>query len=175
MTISITWPSGALLEVAGTCYRAHDPRRAFKPTSGDGAAMKGARFNPRGVKTLYLALSIMTAIKEANQGFAHRIDPCVLCSYDVDCEGIADLTTEREGRIPGIAGGDGLQLGRRARRGEAAGALGDLRSPPCERCPGRTWDRRHSRSELRTRDRSGRPESRSVEMGTRSAAPRRRA
>jgi RES domain-containing protein len=36
----------------------------------------------------------MTAIKEANQGFAHRIDPCVLCSYDVDCEDIADLCTE---------------------------------------------------------------------------------
>ncbi|MQX99023.1 RES domain-containing protein [Sinorhizobium medicae] len=83
------------MRFTGTCYRAHDPRWAFKPTSGDGAAMKGARFNPRGVKTLYLALSIMTAIKEANQGFAHRIDPCVLCSYDVDCEGIADLTTEK--------------------------------------------------------------------------------
>lgn len=36
----------------------------------------------------------MTAIKEANQGFAHRIDPCVLCSYEIDCEDIADLTTE---------------------------------------------------------------------------------
>jgi len=37
----------------------------------------------------------MTAIKEANQGFAHRIDPCVLCSYTIDCEDIADLTTEQ--------------------------------------------------------------------------------
>jgi RES domain-containing protein len=78
----------------GTCYRAHDPRWAFKPLSGDGAAIRGARFNPRGVPALYLALSVMTAIKEANQGFAHRIDPCVLCSYDVDCEDIADLCTE---------------------------------------------------------------------------------
>ncbi|WP_026622715.1 RES domain-containing protein (plasmid) [Ensifer sp. WSM1721] len=80
-----------------TCYRAHDPRWAFKPTSGDGAAIRGARFNPKGVPALYLALSIMTAVKEANQGFAHRIDPCVLCSYDIDCEDVADLTTE-EGR-----------------------------------------------------------------------------
>jgi len=40
----------------------------------------------------------MTAVKEANQGFAHRMDPCVLCSYEVDCENVADLTTER-GRI----------------------------------------------------------------------------
>lgn len=80
-----------------TCYRAHDPRWAFRPTSGEGAAIRGARFNPKGVPTLYLALSVMTAVKEANQGFAHRIDPCVLCSYEVDCDDIADLASE-EGR-----------------------------------------------------------------------------
>lgn len=55
--------------------------------------MRGARFNPKGVPTLYLGLSIMTAVKEANQGLAHRIDPCVLCSYEIDCEDVADLTT----------------------------------------------------------------------------------
>ena len=82
------------MRFVGTCYRAHDPRWAFKPISGEGAAIRGARFNPWGVPTLYLALSVMTAIKEANQGFAHRIDPCILCSYDVDCEDIADLCTE---------------------------------------------------------------------------------
>lgn len=85
------------MRFAGTCYRAHDPRWAFRPVSGDGAAVRGARFNPRGVPALYLGLSIMTAIKEANQGFAHRIDPCVLCSYEVDCADVADLTTD-EGR-----------------------------------------------------------------------------
>jgi RES domain-containing protein len=47
------------------------------------------------VPALYLALSILTAVKEANQGFARRIDPCVLCSYEVDCEDIADLTSEQ--------------------------------------------------------------------------------
>jgi RES domain-containing protein len=78
----------------GTCYRAHDPRWAFKPLSGAGAATRGARFNPRGVPALYLALSVMTAIKEANQGFAHRIDPCVLCSYEVDCDDVVDLCSE---------------------------------------------------------------------------------
>jgi RES domain-containing protein len=62
--------------------------------SGEGAAIRGARFNPRGVPTLYLALTVMTAVKEANQGFAHRIDPCILCSYDVDCDDIADLRAE---------------------------------------------------------------------------------
>jgi RES domain-containing protein len=46
------------------------------------------------VPALYLALTIMTAVKEANQGFAHRIDPCVLCSYEVDCDDVVDLTTD---------------------------------------------------------------------------------
>jgi RES domain-containing protein len=81
----------------GTCYRAHDPGWSFKPLSGDGAAIRGARFNPRHMPALYLALGVMTAIKEANQGFAHKIERCVLCSYDVACDDIADLRT-REGR-----------------------------------------------------------------------------
>ncbi len=85
------------MRFVGTAYRAHDPRWSFKPISGAGAAIRGARFNPRGVPALYLGLGIMTAIKEANQGFAHRIDPCVLCSYDIDCDDIADLSTP-EGR-----------------------------------------------------------------------------
>jgi RES domain-containing protein len=79
----------------GTGFRAHDPRWSFKPISGDGAAIRGARFNPKGVSALYLGLSIITAVKEANQGLAHRIDPCVLCTYDIDCEDVADLTTKQ--------------------------------------------------------------------------------
>ena len=76
-----------------TCYRAHDPRWAFKPLSGDGAAIRGARFNPKGMPALYLGLDVITAVKEANQGFAHKINPCVLCSYEVACDDIADLRT----------------------------------------------------------------------------------
>jgi RES domain-containing protein len=76
-----------------TCYRAHDPRWAFKPHSGDGAAIRGARFNPKGMPALYLSLTLVTAVKEANQGFGHKIEPCVLCCYDVACEDIADLRT----------------------------------------------------------------------------------
>jgi RES domain-containing protein len=85
------------LRFVGICYRAHDPRWSFKPISGDGAAIRGGRFNPKGVPALYLALDLVTAIKEINQGLAHRIDPCVLCSYDVDCENIVDLGSA-EGR-----------------------------------------------------------------------------
>jgi RES domain-containing protein len=53
--------------------------------------LHGGRFNPKGTAALYLSLSLETAVKEINQGFAHKIDPCVLCSYDVDCEDIVDL------------------------------------------------------------------------------------
>jgi RES domain-containing protein len=81
----------------GTCFRAHDPRWSFKPTSGEGAAIRGARFNPKGVPALYLGLTIMTAIKEITQGLARRMDPCVLCSYEIDCDNVVDLTSE-EGR-----------------------------------------------------------------------------
>jgi RES domain-containing protein len=83
------------LRFRGTCYRAHDPRWSFRPLSGEGAAIHGGRFNPKGVAALYLALDPMTAVKEANQGFAHKIEPCVLCSYDVDCEDIVDLRTDK--------------------------------------------------------------------------------
>lgn len=38
----------------------------------------------------------MAAIKEANHGFAFKIVPYVVCSYDVDCEDIADLRTETD-------------------------------------------------------------------------------
>ena len=78
----------------GTCYRAHDPRWSFKPLSGDGAAIHGGRFNPRGVPALYLALDPIGAVREASQGFAHKIEPCVLCAYDVDCDDIVDLRTD---------------------------------------------------------------------------------
>jgi RES domain-containing protein len=36
----------------------------------------------------------VTAIKEANQGLARKVEPCVLCSYEVACDDIADLRTQ---------------------------------------------------------------------------------
>lgn len=78
----------------GVCYRAHDPRWAIIPVSGDGAAIRGARFNPKGVPALYLSTSIEGAIIEASQGFGHKIHPLTICSYDVDCGGIADLADD---------------------------------------------------------------------------------
>ena len=82
------------MRLTQTCYRAHDPRWAFSPLSGEGAAIRGARFNPKDVPALYLALSIDGAVMEAAQGFGHRLQPLTICAYDVDCGAIADLGDE---------------------------------------------------------------------------------
>ncbi|PIB92823.1 RES family NAD+ phosphorylase [Caulobacter sp. FWC2] len=78
----------------GEAFRAHDPNWSWTPLSGAGAALKGRRFNWPGLETLYLSLSFKTAFREVSAGFAHRLTPYVLCSYDVDCENICDLRTE---------------------------------------------------------------------------------
>lgn len=75
----------------GTAYRAHDPQWSFRPLSGDGAALHGGRFNPRGTPALYLGLSVITAVKEASQGFSAKINPLVLCAYEIDSEDILDF------------------------------------------------------------------------------------
>ena len=97
----------------GEAYRAHDPRWSFKPLSGAGAAIGGGRFNPPGVEALYLALTPITAVKEANQGFARKIDPLVLCTYEVDCEDVVDLR-ETAGRKAAKLGAEALACGWKA-------------------------------------------------------------
>ena len=94
------------MRFSGVCYRAHDPRWSFRPLSGDGAAIRGARFNPQGTPALYLALTLIGAIKEANQGFVRKIDPCVLCSYEVDCEDVCDLRTPDDQAREGFSSDD---------------------------------------------------------------------
>ena len=94
------------MRFVGTAYRAHDPRWSFQPLSGEGAADRGGRFNPRGVPALYLTLNVVGAVKEANQGLAFHIDPCVLCSYEVDCDGLADLRTAEGRAEAGISEAD---------------------------------------------------------------------
>ena len=78
----------------GTCCRAHDPRWAWTPISGDGAAAKGGRFNPVGTPALYLALAVEGMLVEMGHGFAHRFDPLTICTYNVDVDDIVDLRTE---------------------------------------------------------------------------------
>lgn len=90
----------------GVVYRAHDPRWAFSALSGAGAARTGGRFNRPGVPALYTALSIETAVKEAQQGFSRKLDPMTLVSYVVDCNGICDLSTQDGRNRANIAPGD---------------------------------------------------------------------
>jgi RES domain-containing protein len=71
--------------------------------SGEGAAIRGGRFNRRGEPTLYLSLDIATAVGECTQGFSQRLPPLTICEYDVDCDDIADLRTD--------AGRDALDVG----------------------------------------------------------------
>jgi RES domain-containing protein len=73
-------------------YRAHHPRWAFDPVSGEGARRHGGRFNRPGTPALYTALHMETAWLEAQQGFAFKAQPLTLCSYAVDCSDVIDLT-----------------------------------------------------------------------------------
>ncbi len=127
------------MKFQAAAWRAHDPKWSFTPLSGDDAAVHGGRFNPQGVPALYLGLSIMTAVREANQGFAFKLDPCVLCEYAVDCDDVVDLRDDAargaQGVAPGDLAGDWMALARSgaeppswalARRLVAAGAAGAL-------------------------------------------------
>jgi len=78
----------------GRCYRGHDPRWSFTPLSGAGAAKTGGRFNRKGERALYLACDIMTAVGECTQGLASRLHPLTMVEYDIDCEPIADLSSD---------------------------------------------------------------------------------
>jgi RES domain-containing protein len=80
------------VKLAGLVYRAHNPKWAFAPDSGEGAAVAGGRFNPVGMPALYTALRFETAWLEAQQAFPFKAQPMTLCAYDVDCEDILDLT-----------------------------------------------------------------------------------
>ena len=84
------------MRFVGRCYRGHDPAWSFSPISGDGAAIRGGRFNRRGESALYLSLDVITAVGECTQGLTQRLHPLVMCEYDIDCDGVADLRTEDE-------------------------------------------------------------------------------
>ncbi len=72
----------------GKLYRALNPVYAREPLSGKGAALYGGRFNPRGTPALYTALSVMTAIREANQ--VGNLQPTTLVSYEANIENVFD-------------------------------------------------------------------------------------
>lgn len=72
----------------GALYRALNPLYANQPLSGRGAQLYGGRFNAKGVPALYAALSVMTALREANQ--VGSLQPTMLVSYDAEIERVFD-------------------------------------------------------------------------------------
>jgi RES domain-containing protein len=72
----------------GSLYRALNPLYAREPLSGLGAELYGGRFNPKGMQALYTSLTIMTALREANQ--AGSLQPTTLVSYDAEIENVFD-------------------------------------------------------------------------------------
>ena len=74
----------------GLLYRALNPIRAREPLSGESARLHGGRFNPKGIPALYTAMSVMTAIREANQ--IGTLQPTTLVSYEADITPIFDAT-----------------------------------------------------------------------------------
>jgi len=80
------------LRFSGLVHRAHHPRWSFAPASGEGAALHGGRFNPKGVLALYTSLRLETAWLEAQQAFPFKAQPMTMVAYRVDCADIVDLT-----------------------------------------------------------------------------------
>ena len=74
----------------GLLYRALNPIRAREPLSGEGARLHGGRLNPKGIPALYTVMSVMTAIREANQ--IGTLQPTTLVSYEADITAIFDAT-----------------------------------------------------------------------------------
>ncbi len=72
----------------GALYRALNPIYAREPLSGRGAELYGGRFNRKGTPALYTSVSVMTALREANQ--VGSLQPTMLVSYDADIERVFD-------------------------------------------------------------------------------------
>ncbi|WP_079211295.1 RES family NAD+ phosphorylase [Brucella pituitosa] len=81
-------------------YRAINPVYARDPLSGRGAALFGGRFNPKGVPALYCSVSIMTALREANQ--VGSLQPTTLVAYEADIEPLFDCRDETALKTMGL-------------------------------------------------------------------------
>jgi len=84
----------------GILYRALNPIHAREPMSGRGAALYGGRFNRKGTPALYTSLSVMTALREANQ--VGNLQPTTLVSYDADIGNIFDGRADDALRAEGM-------------------------------------------------------------------------
>lgn len=84
----------------GVLYRALNPIYAREPLSGRGAELYGGRFNRKGTPALYGSLSVMTALREANQ--VGSLQPTTLVSYDADIDRIFDSRDDAALRAEGM-------------------------------------------------------------------------
>lgn len=94
------------MRLAARLWRAHHPQWAWAADSGDGAALHGGRFNPKGVPALYTSTGIVTAMAEAQQGFVRKAQPMTVVAYDVDCDDVLDLGNPAILATEGIAPDD---------------------------------------------------------------------
>src|SRR3954447_13901514 len=76
----------------GKLFRALNPIHAGDPLSGYGAELHGGRFNPKRTPALYASLSVVTALREANQ--VGDLQPTTLVSYEADIEKVFDSRDE---------------------------------------------------------------------------------
>jgi RES domain-containing protein len=81
------------LRYRGPLFRSLNPRWAQDPLSGEGARRFGGRFNRQGRPALYTSLSILTAVREANQ--VGTLQPTVLVSYRADLFPVFDAADPR--------------------------------------------------------------------------------
>ena len=84
----------------GKLYRALNPIYAREPLSGRGAELYGGRFNPKGMPALYTSLSVLTALREANQ--VGNLQPTTLVSYDAAFEHVFDSRDEDDLKAEGM-------------------------------------------------------------------------
>ena len=91
------------VQYRGKLYRALNPVYAREPLSGRGAELYGGRFNPRGLPAIYASLSVMTALREANQ--VGNLQPTTLVSYDAEINGVFDCRDDRALAAEGMDAG----------------------------------------------------------------------
>jgi RES domain-containing protein len=88
------------VQYRGKIYRALNPVYAREPLSGRGAELHGGRFNLKGMPALYTSLSIMTALREANQ--VGNLQPTTLVSYEAEIDSIFDCRDETALAVEGM-------------------------------------------------------------------------
>ncbi|MCW6512955.1 RES family NAD+ phosphorylase [Lichenifustis flavocetrariae] len=88
------------MQYRGLLYRALNPVFAREPLSGRGAELYGGRFNTKGTPALYASLSIMTAVREANQ--VGSLQPTTLVSYTAEIAHVFDSRDEVALRAEGM-------------------------------------------------------------------------